>query len=328
MLIEEQDAATARPNNPSSDPPVLSKFEQVICANPPILDSLFAQITTEEAFQLYHTNRYLRNCLRSQPTTWRYISWRLYQPVVPTPGNNNQAKQAGNYSLDQLLINVINPYSTCLQSLELDNTAVSGGTLTQTVLVLRRETLQHLSVRGCKNVSLKYHINPWLQMHALAKHGNQKSGPFPYDGLALKSLYTYRCRHHRRRPYLPSSLARKESDSEPTHELVKTCHSLGIWTDTAWCTTPGSRCFRRRGYVTMRSPQDPREVWVVFDRLWRSKNWLGPADTASSTSTNTTRRKSDARFWVTRETARQGEAIGATGEGKDVPMHRRVLQSA
>lgn len=316
---------TPPPNDPPSTQSSLSTFERVICSNPPILDSLFAQITTEDAFHLYHTNSYLRNSLRSLPTAWRFISWRLYQPAAPIPAsnaNNPGVKQTGNYALDQLLINVINPYSTCLQSLELDNTAVSGGTLTQTVLILRRGTLQHLSVRGCKNVSLKYHINPWLQIHALAKEGSGAGGLFPYDKLALKSLYTYRCRHHRRRPYPPSSLTRKESDSEPTHELVKTCHSLGIWTDTAWCTTPGSRCFRRRGYVAMRAPADPREVWVVYDRLWRSKNWLGLSDSASQSS-STNGRKPDARFWITNEKAHKGESISVTGEGKNVPMHLR-----
>ncbi|KPI39744.1 uncharacterized protein AB675_3385 [Cyphellophora attinorum] len=311
----------------SPDRPSLSTFERVVCSNPPILDSLFAQLTTQDALHIYHTSPYLRAFLRNSPTAWRFVSWRLYQQTVtaPTPTNStNQPKQSSNYALDHLLISVINPYSTRLQSLELDNTAVSGSTLSQTVLVLRRDTLQHLSVRGCKNVSLKYHINPWLQMHALAK----QAGVFPYDKLALKSLYTYRCRHHRRRPYLPQSLNRKESDSEPTHELVKACHELGIWTDTAWCTTPGPRCFRRRGYVTMRTPQDPREVWVVFDRLWRSKNWIGPAETNSSSNTTNAsspnQRRSDPRLWESQEVARKGEATGISGDGKDVPMHLRA----
>lgn len=316
--------STPGPCDPPS-PPSPSTLERILCSHPPILDSLFAQITTEDALHLYHTSSYLRSSLRGLPTAWRFISWRLYQPAATSPANANNpgSKQAGNYSLDQLLINVINPYSTCLQSLELDNTAVSGGTLTQTVLILRRETLQHLSVRGCKNVSLKYHINPWLQMHALAKQGGGVGGLFPYDKLALRSLYTYRCRHHRRRPYLPSSLARKESDSEPTHELVKTCHALGIWTDTTWCTTPGSRCFRRRGYVTMRSPQDPREVWVVYDRLWRSKNWLGQVASITQNPPNRSGRKPDARFWVINEKAHKGETVSITGEGKNIPMHLR-----
>ena len=309
-----------------------STFERVICSNPPILDSLFAQITTQDALHLYHTSRHLRTSLQHLPTAWRFISWKLpLQPItIPAPHNPNnpnnpsanQTRQSSNYALDHLLISVINPYSTCLQSLELDNTAVSGGTLSQTVLVLRRDTLQHLSVRGCKNVSLKYHINPWLNMHVLAKEG----GAFPYDKLALKSLYTYRCRHHRRRPYLPQSLARKESDSEPTHELVKACHELGIWTDTAWCTTPGPRCFRRRGYVTMRSPSDPREVWVVFDRLWRSKNWLGRLDSDAPRPNLSTQRRllPDPRLWESDEVARKGEDIGINGDGKHVPMHLRA----
>src|SRR5207237_7958850 len=102
-------------------------------------------------------------------------------------------------------------------------------------------TLQHLSVRNCKNVSVKYHVVPWLQVHS------PPTSPCA-DVLALRSLYPYRCRHHRRRPYLPSHLARRDSDSEPTHELIELCHQLGIWTDTAWCPTPGGRCFRRKEY--------------------------------------------------------------------------------
>lgn len=318
-----------------------TSFERLIACNPPILESLLAQLPFQSILKLYHTSPFLRQFLRQSPTSWRYISLRLYQPTVSTvaASNNNtgnRPRQSSNYALDQLLIYVINPFSTRLVSLELDNTAVSGGTLTQTVLVLRRDTLQHVSVRGCKNVSLKYHINPWLQMHALARERSGTGGPPGYEKLALKSLYTYRCRHHRRRPYLPSSLMRKESDSEPTHELVLTCHKLGIWTDTAWCTTPGVRCYRRRGYVTMRVPQDPREVWVVFDRLWRSRNWLGPVEQTNSTTgsnngnnnNETTmlrsrKRKRDCRLWESEEEAEHGEAVGMTGEGKTLPAHLR-----
>lgn len=235
-------------------------------------------------------------------------------------------RQSSNYALDQILLNVINPFSTRLVSLELDNTAVSGATLTSTVLVLRRDTLAHVSVRGCKNVSLKYHINPWLQLHALARAREPPTGHGspPFGQLALKSLYTYRCRHHRRRPYLPSSLARKESDSEPTHELVLTCHKLGIWTDTAWCTTPGARCYRRRGYVKMRMPQDPREVWVVYDRLWRSRNWLGPTESLRDSSNPPgKKRKRDVRSWEFDEEAINGEPIGTGPEAKATPAHLR-----
>ncbi|EHY52164.1 uncharacterized protein HMPREF1120_00380 [Exophiala dermatitidis NIH/UT8656] len=308
-----------------------SAFELLITCNPPILESLLSQVPTQTIFRLYQTSSLLRDFFQKSPTSWRYISWRLYQPVVTAiPGHAAAGgaaaprQQSSNYALDQILLNIINPFSTRLTSLELDNTAVSGATLTSTVLILRRDSLTHVSVRGCKNVSLKYHINPWLQMHALARQCPSAAGPPGFETLALKSLYTYRCRHHRRRPYLPSSLMRKESDSEPTHELVLTCHKLGIWTDTAWCTTPGARCYRRRGYVKMRMPQDPREVWVVYDRLWRSRNWLGPVEPpATSSDTVARERKHDCRSWEFDEEALNGEPIGTGAEGKATPTHLR-----
>ncbi|KAJ9606463.1 hypothetical protein H2200_009424 [Cladophialophora chaetospira] len=307
--------------------PGLSPFELLITCNPPILQSLLAQVPTETIFRLYQTSPYLRDFFARSPTSWRYISWRLYQPtttaVTAAANAANGQRQASNYALDQIILTVINPFSTRLASLELDNTAVSGTTLTSTVLILRRETLLHVSVRGCKNVSLKYHINPWLQMHALARDKPDSIGPLGFEKLALKSLYTYRCRHHRRRPYLPSSLARKESDSEPTHELVSTCHKLGIWTDTAWCTTPGARCYRRRGYVKLRMPQDPREVWVVYDRLWRSRNWLGPVEQPKHLASSHKKRKRDCRSWEYDEEGMNGEATGTGPEAKFTPAHLR-----
>ncbi|ETI29258.1 hypothetical protein G647_01711 [Cladophialophora carrionii CBS 160.54] len=326
-------ASTTRPTPGSLPDPVparttLSPFELLITCNPPILRSLLAQIPTETIFRLYQTSPYLRDFFARSPTSWRYISWRLYQPATATTtitasGAIGQ-RQSSNYALDQIILTVINPFSTRLASLELDNTAVSGTTLTSTVLILRRETLLHVSVRGCKNVSLKYHINPWLTMHALARNTPDSKGPPPgFETLALKSLYTYRCRHHRRRPYLPSSLARKESDSEPTHELVTTCHTLGIWTDTAWCTTPGARCYRRRGYVKMRMPQDPREVWVVYDRLWRSRNWLGAVENPRGSNLASKKRKRDCRSWEYDEEGMNGEPLGTGPEGKVTPTHLR-----
>ncbi|EXJ65289.1 hypothetical protein A1O7_01630 [Cladophialophora yegresii CBS 114405] len=326
-------ASTTRPTPVLPPDPVparttLSPFELLITCNPPILRSLLAQIPTETIFRLYQTSPYLRDFFARSPTSWRYISWRLYQPATTTTtitasGTIGQ-RQSSNYALDQIILTVINPFSTRLASLELDNTAVSGTTLTSTVLILRRETLLHVSVRGCKNVSLKYHINPWLTMHALARNTPDSKGPPPgFETLALKSLYTYRCRHHRRRPYLPSSLARKESDSEPTHELVTTCHTLGIWTDTAWCTTPGARCYRRRGYVKMRMPQDPREVWVVYDRLWRSRNWLGPVETPKGSNLPSKKRKRDCRSWEYDEEGMNGEPLGTGPEAKFTPAHLR-----
>ena len=306
----------------------LSAFEQLITRNPPILESLFAQITTQSILRLYHTSPYLRQFLQNSPSSWRYISWKLAQPAATTStvthnGTSNRPRQSSNYALDRLLLNVHNTFSTRLTSLELDNTAVSGQILCQTVLFLRRDTLQHLSVRGCKNVSLKYHLNPWLQIHALERKGGNTSKPEGFEKLALKSLYAYRCRHHRRRPYFPSSLVRKESDSEPTHDVVKLCHALGIWTDTAWCTTPGPRCHRRTSYLTNRPQQDTREVWVVYDRLWRSRNWLGVNENRSDATVSQRKRTGDCRFWEHGEEAANGEALGTHDEGKSVPTHLR-----
>ncbi|KAL1957571.1 hypothetical protein VTO42DRAFT_5682 [Malbranchea cinnamomea] len=309
----------------------LSTFERVISTHAPIFESFLLQAPTDTIFQLYHTSRYLRNFLRSYPTAWQYLSFRLAhpsgnQPRPPNPGTaQTTQRQSRPYALDQLLLQVVIPFSPSLRSLDLDNTAVSGQNLTSTVLNMRRDTLEHLSVRGCKNVSLKYHIIPYLTMFGLQYDADlaTKSGSSSVaKRLALKSLYTYRCRHHRRRPYLTSSLQRRDSDSEPTHELVKLCHKLGIWTDTAWCTTPASRCFRRRGYASMRAPQGNAEVWVVFDRLWRSKNWIGPPGNNVETT------KRDGRLWEHDETGSSGEALGTIdgnqpGEGKTVPAHLR-----
>lgn len=307
----------------------LSTFERVFTTHAPILESLLLQIPTHTILRLYHSSRYLRSFLRSYPTAWKYLSFRLPYASSPPPqlrmtfpGITDGLRQSQPYALDQLLMNVIVPFSPCLRSLELDNTAVSGQILISTVLHSRRETLEHLSVRGCKNVSLKYHIIPYLTMFGLqCDAGLGVSGNPPAQRLALKSLYTYRCRHHRRRPYLSSSLLRKDSDSEPTHELVNLCHKLGIWTDTAWCSTPAGRCLRRRGYVSMRVPQGSPEVWVAFDRLWRSKNWIGKLPQGDPPPGR------DVRLWEREETGWYGEALGTgeegEGEGRMLPAHLR-----
>ncbi|WEW59698.1 hypothetical protein PRK78_005178 [Emydomyces testavorans] len=311
----------------------LSTLERVFSTHTPILASFLLQAPTDTIFRLYHTSHYLRSFLRSYPTAWQYLSFRLLLPsgtqVRPiTAGADGQTvqRQSRPYALDQLLLHVVIPFSPSLKSLDLDNTAVSGQNLISTVLNARRDTLEHLSVRGCKNVSLKYHIIPYLTMYGLQYDTDMKtkSSSSPrVKHLALKSLYTYRCRHHRRRPYLTSSLLRRDSDSEPTHELVNLCYKLGIWTDTAWCTTPAGRCFRRRGYVSMRVPQGTPEVWVVFDRLWRSKNWIGPVSDTGE------RLKRDGKLWEHDETGCFGEALGTGegpnyGEGKIVPTHLRT----
>jgi hypothetical protein len=316
----------------------LSAFEKLISTHPPVFESLLAHLPTRTLFNLYHTSSYLQAFLQSYPTAWSHLSFRLAQSSLlsATPGGGstgvespNNDRQSKAYALDQLLMTLVLPFGTRLKSLDLDNTLVSGLSLTSTVLPSRKDTLTHLSVRGCKNVSLKYHIVPYLQLHLkIASRAKGKSPGFPgvpTSILALKSLYTYRCRHHRRRPYLPISLVRRDSDSEPTHELVNICHKLGIWTDTAWCPTPGGRCLRRRDYHTGRGGSGTGEVWVVFDRLWRSGNRIGQA---TENQEGGQPRKLDGRMWEEAEYGDDGEALGhggglCLGEGKQLATHLR-----
>ncbi|KAI9870076.1 MAG: hypothetical protein M1830_004714, partial [Pleopsidium flavum] len=331
------------PQNPLSDdtdgfhPPgkPLSSFEKLISTHPPILESLLLQLPTPALLHLYHTSRYLRSFLQSYPIAWSHLSFRLATAGIVSaqgsPGSESSADQRYSkpYALDQLLLMVVTPFGTRLKTLDLDNSAVSGYVLTSAVLPQRRETLEHLSVRGCKNVSLKYHIVPYLTVFGLQRKASgvpthlQRS-----NELALRSIYTYRCRHHRRRPYLPQSLLRRDSDSDPTHELIKICHELEIWTDTAWCPTPGGRCLRRREYHIGRSPTGPREVWVVFDRLWRSGNRIGISEEDSVGPM-----QPDGRLWEQIECGHNGEALGTGedygfGEGKAKPAHLRKSHTA
>ncbi|KAF1833670.1 hypothetical protein BDW02DRAFT_631012 [Decorospora gaudefroyi] len=304
----------------------LSLFESIVTAYPPILESLLAQISTVTLLQVYHTSPHLRHFLQKYPLAWKTLSFRLPQPAatVGSPGNETpegRDRQSKAYSFDALLKQIISPNGTRLTSLDLCNTAVTGIALVGSVLAPRIDTLQHLSVRGCKNVSIKYHIVPFLEPYTL------KDAPWMQKDLALTSLYTYRCRHHRRRPYLPSSLVRRDSDSDPTHQLIEICHQLGIWTDTAWCPSPGGRCFRRKDYHQGRAGPQNMEVWVPFDRLWRSSNRLGPVEGTKNLGNH------DGRLWEIAETGQDGEPLGpengaSAGEGKHVPAHLRRSHTA
>ena len=312
----------------------LSTFEQVISIHPPIFESLLLQLPTSSILDLYHTSNHLRSFLQCYPIAWNNLSFRSLSPgrlasrqTSPASDGSGDAPtpQSKLYALDQLLVTVILPFGTRLRSLELDHTAISGDALTTCVLHGRRETIQHLSVRGCKQVSLKYNIVPFLSLFNLQRDA---SGTKNGSTLALKSLYAFRCRHHRRRPYTPASLTRRDSDSAPTHDLIELCHKLGIWTDTGWCPTPGGRCLRRKDYSVGRGTPDARaEVWVVYDRLWRSGNRLGPSGPPADT--NKARRKvSRGHLWEDAESGYNGEPLGCVsrpghGEGKLLPAHLR-----
>ncbi|KAL0261411.1 hypothetical protein SLS55_002841 [Diplodia seriata] len=319
-------AAMPSATSPSSTPrppAPKSRFETVLTTHPTIAESLLASLPTRSLIDLFHTSRHLRHFLAEYPLAWRTLSFRAPQPAL---GVNNPdgdaldgpARNAKQYALDALLIQVVVPFGTRLTSLDLCNTAVSGVRLVSRVLEPRVHTLQHLSVRGCKNVSIKYHLVPFLEPYVHPGSPWAKTSE-----LALRSLYTYRCRHHRRRPYLPSSLMRRDSDSEPTHQLIEICHQLDIWTDTMWCTTPGGRCFRRKDYYSGRAAPGTNEVWVPFDRLWRSGNRIGPPDSDNPPA------HSDGRMWEDAESGHDGEPLGTStgwphrGEGKDLPAHLR-----
>ncbi|KAF2001937.1 hypothetical protein P154DRAFT_619010 [Amniculicola lignicola CBS 123094] len=313
---------TVSPGESGGGDIALSLFESIITTYPPILESLLSQIPTASVLRLYHTSRHLRDFLRQYPLAWRTLSFRLPQPaaIVSDNDGSDRDRHLKTYSFDALLKQIIQPCGTRLMSLDLCNTAVTGGALGMNVLNPRMGTLQHLSVRGCKNVSIKYHLVPFLEPFTLP------NGPWDRKELALKSIYTYRCRHHRRRPYLPSSLIRRDSDSDPTHQLIEICHQLGIWTDTAWCPTPGGRCYRRKDYHTGRPGPQNNEVWVPFDRLWRSSNRLGGVETSSKLGAT------DGRLWEIAETGQNGEPLGTEngpfiGEGKHVPAHLRKSHS-
>ncbi|KAL1653782.1 hypothetical protein SLS61_003566 [Didymella pomorum] len=299
----------------------LSLFESVITSYPPVLESLLSQLPTTALLELYHTSRHLRVFLQRYPLAWKTLSFRLPQPAVTvgSPGNetpDSRERQSKQYSFDALLKQIIAPNGTRITNLDLCNTAVNGIALVGSVLAPHIDTLQHLSVRGCKNVSIKYHIVPFLEPYTL------KDAPWMRNQLALKSLYTYRCRHHRRRPYLPSSLIRRDSDSDPTHQLIEICHQLGIWTDTAWCPSPGGRCYRRKDYHAGRAAPQNMEVWVPFDRLWRSSNRIGPVEGTKRLGEH------DGRLWEIAEEGQDGEPLGTESgpfarEGKHVPAHAR-----
>ncbi|KAB8346385.1 hypothetical protein FH972_023427 [Carpinus fangiana] len=315
--------------------PTPSRMESIFTTYPPIFEALLLHLPTSAIFDLYHTSRTLRSFLRSYPLAWRDLSFRMLPPapvlvggILEHPTSEPSSHDAaGRMCALAKLLRVMMPFGTCLTRLDLDNTSMSGTELYSQVLDKRRGTLEHLSVRGCKDVSLKYHILPFLEMELSAPpdlFGNQP--------LALKSLYVYRCRHHRRRPYLPSSLNRRDSDSQPTHQFIELCHRLGIWTDTAWCPVPGPRCHRRKDYyVSRHGTLGDTEIWVPFDRLWRSQNTIGSTDEDLDPQLRGRDPKNPHRatgkLWEERENGYAGEALGSTntdiGEGKGLPTHSR-----
>ncbi|KAI9794221.1 MAG: hypothetical protein M1816_006147 [Peltula sp. TS41687] len=307
----------------------LSPFEALISSHSPVFENLVLHLPTSALLHLYHTSRFLRAFLESYPNAWTHLSFRLpYRQEPPAALHQAlQRRESKAYALDRLLYGVVIPLAPQLRSLDLDDTAISGYALTNAVLSSHKGTLQHVSVRGCKNVSLKYHILPFLQLHcnlSPLEASEPSSETHRLGGMALKSLYVHRCRHHRRRPYTVSTLRRKESDAEATHELISLCHRAEIWTDISWCTTPGHRCWRRKEYGMRHGAQSAKEIWVTFDRLWRCGNRLGPTGRDEGFVNG----RREGRLWEEEEFAYEGEQLGSgtgidKGEGKKVPTHLR-----
>ena len=309
----------------------ISPLERLLACYPPILESLLLNLPTSSIISLYHLTRYLRAFLESYPIAWKYLSFRIFKNPV-TNGSNVPENPSSDAVLAKtraenarrLTLMIVMPLGSRLCNLDLDNTLVNGATLISWVLPKQQATLAHLSVRGCKNVSLKYHITEYLTDYkqlklAAVQRGKPVTGS--QAGFALKSLYVYKTRHHRRRPYFHSSLHRTDSDAVPTHDLITVCLELGIWTDIGWCPTPGARCTRRKEYHHGRGSDSRNEIWMTFDRLWRSNNRIG----ADAFQKSLVSRKG--LLWQEMESWTGGEPIGSNTidglESKFVPMHLR-----
>ena len=289
----------------------------MISSYPPIIDSLLFQLPTLSILGLCHVSRHLRDFLQHYVTAWNYLSFRKIRMVLTEGERTAQSKSD---AADQLLCAIVVPFGLRLQSLELDNTAVSGAALILMVLPFRRETLRHISFRHCIQVSLKHHIIPYLRIY-----NSQKcvSTAVPFAPMALKSLYAYKCQHNMDQSNY-RHYRRESIFAHYTYELVKLCHQLEIWTDTTFCSTPAQRCMGSRVNLSAPRIQVENEGWMTYDRLWRSDNWLGPLTTqGEANSTN-----NPGRLWEESEPGHEGEPLGSEcwpiqGEAKGLPTHLR-----
>ncbi|KAI9718476.1 MAG: hypothetical protein M1828_006721 [Chrysothrix sp. TS-e1954] len=84
-------------------------------------------------------------------------------------------------------------------------------------------------------------------------------------------------------------------------------------------------------YYAARHGTGPNEVWVPYDRLWRSQNYAGKLDDFAmneifATGRSNTRRPAEC-LWESQEHGYAGEALGSgettLQESKDLPMHLR-----
>ncbi|KAI5808619.1 hypothetical protein DFH27DRAFT_606955 [Peziza echinospora] len=255
------------------DRPNLSRFEVLLTIYTPILESLSNHLDTHEKLKLTHVSSHLRRLCHSYPSFWANPDFHL----DVNEGERYDAYGIGKvYNLDALLS--ILPFEGRLVSLNVDWTAITGHYLFK-IVDKCAATLQHLSVRGCRKVSIKHHIVPHFvhqsliepysiagspEFAGIGSGGWGKRSEKPYR--ALKSLHAWKARGVRRKPFL---IDRKEADGdEPTRYLTLLATALNIFVDVGLCSTPKLRCPRRRE-ITRRMKE---KFCVPFDRRWRESN--------------------------------------------------------
>ncbi|KAL7273710.1 hypothetical protein RUND412_003417 [Rhizina undulata] len=234
----------------------LSPLEAMLTIYTPILESLASNLPTPSKLALSHTSRHLRNLLYSYPLFFAHLDFRL--PVFESTSFDSY-RLGTVYNLDRLLSTF--PLENRLVSLTLDWTAVTGYLLFDKIMNRCQGTLEHLSVRGCRKVSIKHHIVPYLVYQDSIEPLSVSTTSPPKR--VLKSLYVYKARGVRRKPFL---VDRKPADGdEPSRYLTILAKKLGIYVDLGFCPTPKLMCPSRREILRQRK----EKFCVPFDKRWR-----------------------------------------------------------
>lgn len=234
----------------------LCPLEALLSIYAPILECLVSHLPTPSKLALSQTSRPLRQLLHSYGPFFAHLDFRL---SVFESANFDSYLLGTVYNLDRLLQCL--PVDGRIVSLTLDWTAVSGSFIFNKILDRCRDTLEHLSVRGCRKVSIKHHIVPhFVYQSSIMPLGNRSR---EQQRPALKSLYVYKARGVRRKPFL---IDRKPADGdEPSRYLTTLAADLGIWLDLGLCPTPKLRCPRRREILR----REKERFCVPFDKRWR-----------------------------------------------------------
>ncbi|KAH0610571.1 uncharacterized protein H6S33_012098 [Morchella sextelata] len=234
----------------------LSPLEALLTIYTPILECLVNHLHTPSKIALSQTSKHVRQLLYSYPLFFSHLDFRL--PVVENLSFDSY-RLGTVYNLDRLLATL--PIENRITSLTLDWTAVTGYFLFGKVMDRCQNTLEHLSVRGCRKVSIKHHIVPYLVYQDSVEPLSVSTATSPKR--ALKSLYVYKARGVRRKPFL---IDRKPADGdEPSRYLTTLADKLGIWVDLGLCPTPKLRCPRRREILR----RGKEKFCVPFDKRWR-----------------------------------------------------------